>query len=652
MSPKWKILAAAAIIAATAAVYAPAIGGTALWDDAEWLSGEASGSLTAAWAPNPADRPDYWPLTSTVFWLQRQLWGDETPGYHAVSIVLHAMGALGVWLVLAELKVPGAYLAAAVFALHPVCVASVAWISELKNTLSLPLYLLAIWLVLRFDATNRKGFYAGACAAFIAAGLAKTSIVVLPAVLIGLLWWRHKAIRPRDLVRMIPFVALAGAMAAMTIAFQYSHRMSHFDRPAWPLGPLLNASRALWFYAFKTVAPVKLSMVYPRWDPNELSLQSIAPLAAVVAVAVVLCAFRKTPLRGAGAALGVYAVSLSPVLGFFAMSFMRFSFVGDHLHYAALPAMIALVVGTSWHLGNAGGPLRRTLTVAAAVAVVAALGTLTYARAGVFASQRTLSANSIQKNPDAWVEHHNLGVVLANADERLEAIRHYRIALKLNADYDDAHDSLAAALSRQGNKAEALTHWRRAVELTPHRADRRFKLGRILMDQRQVTDKNADEAITHLRHAIAGDAANAAAHFDLARALNHKKRYADAAASYGAAIGLKADYYQAMNNLAWILATCLDDSVRDGRRAVVWAEQACELTQYSRFELLHCLAAAYAEAGRPADARRMAMKAADLAAAKGRAREAGFVRKLAQFYDTGKTYLDMQRAAASAIKGK
>ncbi len=411
---------------------------------------------------------DYLPLTSSVFWLQWRLWGSEATGYHVVNILLHAANAVLLWLLLKRLKVPGAYLACLVFAVHPVNVASVAWVSELKNTLSMFFFVLAVLAFLRFQRRCRWQEYVLCLAMFLLALLSKASVVMLPVVLLLCAWWQRRRIALRDVLLAGPFFVLAVAFGLVAVWFQHHRAMgAPIDLPANFLERLALAGRAAWFYLYKALLPVNLSMVYPRWNVHALGVLSFVPVVSLVLAAGLLWWYRRRWARPLVLGLGCHLLLLLPVLGFVDMSFMEHSFVADHFHYLAIIGVVAVAVGLAWHVAGGREGVFRWLAISLGVAVVAALSALTFRRAQLYADELTLWGDTIEKNPGAWVAYNNRGLAYASAGNYRNATSDYNKAIELNPNYPQAYNNRGIAHGCQGDYDRAIADFDKAIQLTP-----------------------------------------------------------------------------------------------------------------------------------------------------------------------------------------
>jgi tetratricopeptide (TPR) repeat protein len=477
---------AAALVVLAALAYGPVLRAGFVWDDDVLVTKNALlrgwDGLAAIWL-RPGSTLQYYPLTFTSWWAQYHAWGLVPVGYHVVNVVLHGTSAAVLWLVLLHLGIPGAWTAAAVFALHPVHVESVAWVSELKNVQSGLFYLLAALAYLRWalpdDAAPRARLYALSLVCFSCALLSKTVTCTLPAALALVVWWKSGRVSRRQALGLVPLVAV-GALAASVTAWLERHYVGAAGEE-WTLSfpaRCLVAGRALWFYAAKLVWPSGLSFVYTRWtiDPS-VGWQWIFPLAAV-AVVVVLAVLARRVGRGPLVAVLLFVVTLAPALGFADVYPMRYSFVADHFQYLASIALIAPLVA----LGTM--TIRRIAPAAerpVAAVLVVALAILVSRQARVYETPEALWRATLAHTPSAWMAHNNLGLVLEESKRLDEAAEHFREAIRLRPAYAEALYNLGNVLAAQGRLAEAAEQYGRALALDDRFAVVHNNLGNVLV---------------------------------------------------------------------------------------------------------------------------------------------------------------------------
>ena len=580
---------ASVIILLTLLVYIPAMRAGFIWDDNLFLTEnpliKADDGLYRFWFTT--EPPDYFPLVSSVLWLEWRLWGLNAAGYHVVNIVLHAVSAVLIWLVLKRLKIPGAWLAALIFAVHPVNVESVAWITERKNTQPMVFYLITILFYLRYEHDRTKRWYFFALGSFLLALLSKTSVVMLPFVLLGCVWWQKGRIGWKDLIRSVPFFALSLILALVTVWFQYNVAIGDdVVRTGGFLSRLAGAGWAVWFYLYKAIIPYKLCFVYPRWNIDASSIASYLPGIILLGCFVVFWRYRKGWGRVFLFGLGYYVVTLFPVLGFFDINFMRFSLVTDHWQYFSIIGLIALLVGLGvWTWNGWRGQLRQ-LATAAAAAVVLLFCALSWIQCHAYKDLEALWRDTISKNPRAWLAHSNLGPVLVSqgrfeeamrhcsealrinpghawihgamgaalAGQRRfeEAITHFSEALRIDPDFRDAHEAhndLGLALNETGRFEEAITHFSEAARIKPEFAEAHTNLGIALVRKGKL-----DGAITHFTEALRVAPDNAGAHYSLGLALALVGRHDKAVHHFSQAVKLDPDFAEAHFNLGAVLA--------------------------------------------------------------------------------------------------
>jgi Flp pilus assembly protein TadD len=464
----WALFAGVSLLAlAVLATYWPAVHGDFIWDDFINIDRNplvrSDAGLLGIWTAAPGAY-DFYPLTWTAWWLQWRTFARDTTGYHVVNLVLHLGACVALWRVLVRLAVPGAFVAAMAFAVHPVNVETVAWISEQKNTLSLLLALVSVLLWLEVEVVpggrGRRAYW-GAVVAFALALLAKPSVVALPVVLLVLGWWRGRPLA-RELVAAVPMFVVAGVIAAVTVYVHHSRGIQDvFIREDGVAARAAGAGMAIAFYLSKLVAPVNLSFVYPRWSIDPRNAIAWLPLTWVVVTMLVLVYGRRWWGRGPAAAMAIYVLMLLPVLGFVDVYFMRFSFVADHWQYPACATVIALLVAS-------GTVLLRSPTAGACVGVFVCvtLAVLARRQAALYQSEFNLWSHAVANNPTGPMAKLNFGGILFNLGRRDEALSLYQQAIALAPDEWDGYVAMGKAYSRMDRPDDAIAWYRQAAGRT------------------------------------------------------------------------------------------------------------------------------------------------------------------------------------------
>ena len=527
------------IVALTVVAYLPALGAGFIWDDDAHVTNNmvlrSLGGLQRIWLDLTAT-PQYYPLVHTSFWFEYQLWKLWPAGYHLDNLLLHALGAVLLWHVLRHLALPGAFVAATIFALHPVQVETVAWITERKNVLSGALYMASMLAFFRFrplhpevaPAHDRQRFYRLSLGLFIAALLSKTVVCSLPAVILLLMWWKLDRVGMRDVRALAPFFVIGASFAALTVWLERAHVGA--GGAEWTLSfgqRCLIAGRALWFYAGKLAWPTPLIFNYPHWRVDTaLWWQYLFPLGAV-AVVFGLWMVRRRLGRGPLVAVLIFAGTLFPALGFFNVYPMRYSFVADHFQYLASIGLIALFVSGAAKLALRRAAWGPRLAAAGSTALFVVLGVLVWNQSQIYQDRPTLWRDTIRKNPNSWLALTGLGVDMMHQDRLDEAVEHFRAAIKVNPDYPGAQSNLGIVLYRQGKRAEAIRHLEIATQIAPEEPRTHNNLAEILARQGLF-----DRAVRHFREAIRINPDYADAHYNLGNVLAKTGKYAEAAQQF------------------------------------------------------------------------------------------------------------------------
>lgn len=631
-----RVAAILALILLTVAAYWPATQAGFIWDDDDYVTGNetlrSASGLKQIWL-EPGAVPQYYPLVHSTFWAEYHLWGLRPFGYHLVNILLHALGTVLVFLLVSRLGLPGglpgAWFAAVLFAVHPVQVESVAWITERKNVLSAVFYFAAFLAYVRFlglprneavqrEETPREGFpaegrrrlwYAAALFLFLCALWSKTVAASFPVAVLLLLWYRRGRVTRREALALAPFFLLGAAMGMVTLWMERVHVRA--QGAEWDLSfmeRVLIAGRAFWFYLTKLVLPVRLSFIYPRWTVDPTALLQLLPPLGALALFVVLWRRRDGMGRGPLAALAFFAVTVFPALGFFNTFPMRYSFVADHFQYMAALGPFLLAGAGMAAASRAGRP---ALVRAVSPVVLLVLALLSFGRARDYRDPETLWVDTLAKNPSAWMARHNLGKLYEEEGRVPEALEQYSLALQIRPDLDTPLFNMGNLYSTQGRAQEAIASYERALQINPNMVEARNNLGNVL-----YKTGRAVEAMEQYSAAATLDPTYTAAHRNLAFALADQGRIEEAVERYRTVLLLEPEDHASMNRLAWLLATT---SAGDGARrapgdgadgssgggpgaepseALLLAERACRATSYQNPIYLATLAAACAADGR------------------------------------------------------
>lgn len=597
----------ALIVLAGILAFWPALSGGFILDDDILLSEshlvQASDGLARIWIGTESH--DYWPITNSSFWFEWRLWGMNPIGYHCTNLLLHVAAALLIWGILQKLSIPGAFLAALLFTVHPVNAESVAWISQRKGLLAMVFFLLSIQWYLRAEKrrgvrgegrgeeeeeTRRSGeeqsrgaglgaWYWLSLLAFVLAMLSKGSVAVLPVVLLLIEWWRRGRVGVGDLVRAAPYVLVAIVLTAVNLWFQ-THGIQAVIRDANVGERMAGAGAMIWFYLSKALAPIDLAFIYPQWHIDTREFLWWLPLLAVAAVTIVLWR-RCHSLQGIRGRTFLFAwlffcVALAPVLGFADIAYMRYSLVADHYQHLALIGVVALAAAgwNTWRQRTREtGPTAANVT---AGLMVGGLALLTWQQCWLYKDPITLYQETLKRNPACTIAQYNLGNSLADAGRLDEAIEHYQQALQLQPDDVQTQNNLGSALVRQGRIQEAIERYQRVLQIQPDNAVADVNMGIALL----AADRTR-EAIKYLEEAIRLDANNADAHLNLGLALAKSDRLQEAIGQFEQTLRLERFQLQVYANL-----TSAYVQLQQPNQAIASAEKGIELAQSQGQEAL------------------------------------------------------------------
>ena len=539
-SPRPLLLGALFIILATLAAYWPVFSAGFIWDDDAYVTDNALLSapdgLSQIWF-SAHSQSQYFPLVFTTLRVEYALWGLNPVGYHVFNVCLHIVNALLVWALLKRLNLPRAWLAAAIFALHPVQVETVAWVTELKNTESTLFYLLAVFAWLNFCDGKGRWFYALALALHALALFAKTTACTLPAVLLLVLWLKNEPVNRRRIMQTLPFLLLGLGMGLLSVWWEnhLGNYLPKYHLLGGSLGRLLIATHALWFYAQKIFWPANLTFSYPRWDINSGDWRQYVWLAGCLGTAAALWLGRRKLGRGPAAALIFFAAVLSPMLGFIPLYTFYFSYVADHYQYMACLGMIVFGLGLAAKFFETSQADRR-LQAGLAALLLLIFGVLTWQQCHVYQNPETLWADTLKKNPRSWMAHTNLGRLLAQQGAFDAAGTHYQTALAINPDEEAIHYNYGNLLAKTGRLDDAVAQYDQALQLAPENPETHCNLGFALNKLHRT-----DEAIAEYERAIFYKPDFAEAYYNLGNALSTEHKMDAAVAAYQRAVRLKPD---------------------------------------------------------------------------------------------------------------
>ncbi len=509
--------------------------------------------LWKAWF-QPGSFVEYYPIEQTVQWWEWQLWHNQTLGYHVANVVLHLLNAGLVWRLLAKFHLRWAWIGGLIFAVHPTTVESVVWISELKNTLSLAPFLLAMCAYVDYEEKGKSGDYYRALGWFVTAMLCKISMAPFPVILLLFAWWKRGKCGWTEIKESAPFFVVS-VILGLTSLWSGAHyaRLHLLPDPVTPIGGFWSrvalAGLSAAFYFSKAVLPLELSFSYPQWKVNPPELPQFLPWLVLAGVLAGLWRLRKTWGRHVLLGLGFFFAMLAPFVGFNETSYMQFTWVMDHFLYIPVVGVIGLAIA-----GLEG--LRKYLSSSAqnyvwlpCVFGALILAGISHSYAASFTSQEALWAHALERNPNSAVARNNFGTALLLEGQRERAIRLYQEAVQLKPGFAVPHYDLGVAYAQAEAFPEADREFTEALRLNPKFTEAHFNFGNTLLKEGKTT-----EALDQFQQAIAIDPQFAEPHNNLGNVLLELGRIPEAEKEFEEALRINPDHIDALYNLGNALA--------------------------------------------------------------------------------------------------
>ena len=524
--------------------YYPSIENNYIWDDDDYVTENKTlrsiEGLKKIWF-KPGSVPQYYPLVHSTYWLEYQIWGLNSKGYHLVNILLHIFNALLLFIILKRLNIPGAFLASFIFALHPVHVESVAWITERKNTLSAFFYLSSLYSFLiysKIDSNNQNSnieskspqiYYWLSFLLFICALLSKTITCSLPVVFFIIYYYKNIKINFKALIKVVPFILIGILFGLITIWMEkYSVKA---EGPEWKysfLERILIAGHAVWFYLYKLILPVNLTFIYPKWDISIKFYWQYVYAIFIPAMLIILWVLKNKFSKGPLCAFVFFLITISPALGFINIYPMRYTFVADHYQYIASMGPIILFSSFIVYIFSQVEILKaKYIKLLLFCALIIILGINTSSQTMIYKNETTLWVDTLEKNPKAWMAYNNLGNTLLKKDQIDKAEELFMEAIRLNPKFHEAYNNLGAVNLSKGHIENAILNFEHVLKLHPDSEDALTNLG-LVYGSLKMPDKaleyfkkalrtNPDSAKNHNNAGAAyyqlGDKKNAIVHF-------------------------------------------------------------------------------------------------------------------------------------------
>jgi tetratricopeptide (TPR) repeat protein len=547
------------LIGSVILTYSPIWQAGFIWDDDAVLTANPCivGPLgfKEIWTTSAAD---ICPLVLTTFGIEHALWGLAPLPFHLVNVLLHGASAVLLWRVLRSLRVQGAWLGAALWALHPVEVESVAWITEMKNTESGLFFLLSIlffakWLRAKEpDERTVIGWNYALTLLFAALAMAsKSSTVILPVVLCLCAWWLDGRWNWRTAVRVFPVFLMsiaAGVLSIWTQGLQLATMTDPQWARTWPQR-LAAAGDAVWFYLGKLLWPHPLIVIYPRWQIDGGQWASYLPLLTILAVSTFFWLRRERWFRAYFFSFAYFTMALLPVLGLIDSPIFRYSLVFDHFQYLASIGPLALAgTGLVW-FANFVIPKKPWFHSALCAELLLILGMASWQRTRIYASQETLWTETLTENPKSWLAQNTVGLIFFSRGQWDEAVTQFQNVLQIYPNFADAHCNLGSALFQRGQPEEGVAQFQKALEINPNLLEAHSNLGSIFLQKGRL-----NEAIVQYQEALEINPSSCPTHYNLGNALWQEGQLEKAIMQFQETLRLNPDFAAAQDSLAKVQA--------------------------------------------------------------------------------------------------
>ena len=557
LSERWvTLLQAALIIAVGFWVYGPALHGEWLWDDDWYVTDQPllrhADGLWKFWF-QPGSWVEYYPVEETLLWIEWHLFGNDTFGYHLVTVALHLANALLVWRLLGKLGLRLAWIGALIFAVHPVAVDSVAWIVETKNTLSLLPLLLAMCAWVDYAEGKSGRDYAWSLGWFVVAMLCKIEVAPFPVVILLYAWWKHRRVGGSDLVGAAPFFIVALALGTLSLASGswYYHNIAEIPEPVPELGFMARfalAGQTLGLFFTHCFWPVNLLPGYPQWKVDPSSPLQFLPWPILAIALYALWRKRESWGRHTLLAAGFFLLFLGPFLGFNVASYMNFTWVMDHFLYIPLIGVAGLIAAALESIQARIATSGQFIVTATTAVLVVLLAFEAHAYAVAYTDEATLWGYTVQHNPGSWMAQDNLAKALLTDGQPEEALPHFEAALRLRPNRAQIHLNLGRTLVQMNRVPEGLSEYDRALALNPADPEIYNQKGVALLQ----TAKFA-EALTQFEQALVLCPHYAIAMANAGSALAQSGRLPEAIARFNQALELQPNDVATLDNLGMAL---------------------------------------------------------------------------------------------------